>query len=42
LFEKQANGGGDAELKGFAQKQLPGLRNHLKQAQDLQAKIRTN
>jgi putative membrane protein len=39
LFEKQANGGGDADLKGFAQKQLPALRNHLKQAQDLQAKL---
>lgn len=39
LFEKQANGNGDAELKAFAQKQLPGLRNHLKQAQDLQAKL---
>jgi len=39
LFEKQANGGDDSELKAFAQKQLPGLRNHLKQAQDLQAKL---
>ena len=39
LFEKQANGGGDADLKAFAEKQLPGLRNHLKQAQDLQAKL---
>ena len=39
LFEKQANGGGDTDLKAFAQKQLPGLRNHLKQAQDLQAKL---
>lgn len=39
LFEAQANGGGDAELKAFAQKQLPALRNHLKQAQDLQAKL---
>ena len=39
LFETQANGGGDAELKAFAQKQLPGLRNHLKRAQDLQAKL---
>jgi putative membrane protein len=40
LFEQQANGSGDADLKAFAQKQLPGLRNHLKQAQDLQAKVR--
>ena len=39
LFEKQANGGDDSDLKAFAQKQLPGLRNHLKQAQDLQAKL---
>ena len=30
------------ELKAFAQKQLPGLRNHLKQAQDLQAKLKTS
>ena len=42
LFEKQANGGSDADLKAFAQKQLPGLRNHLKQAQDLQGKLGTN
>jgi putative membrane protein len=39
LFEKQANGIGDADIKAFAQKQLPALRNHLKQAQDLQAKL---
>jgi putative membrane protein len=42
LFEKQANGGSDADLKAFAQKQLPGLRGHLKQAQDLQGKLGTN
>src|SRR5688500_14470130 len=42
LFEKQANGSGDADLKAIAQKQLPGLRNHLKQAQDLQGKLGTN
>jgi putative membrane protein len=41
LFEQEAKGGSDNELKAFAQKQLPGLRNHLKQAQDLQAKLRT-
>jgi len=41
LFETQANGGGDSDLKAFAQKQLPGLRNHLKQAQDLQGKLGT-
>lgn len=42
LFEKEATGGADTELKAFAQKQLPGLRNHLKQAQDLQAKLSTS
>jgi len=41
LFETQANGSGDSDLKAFAQKQLPGLRNHLKQAQDLQGKLGT-
>jgi putative membrane protein len=39
LFEKEASGGSDAELKAFAAKQLPGLRGHLKQAQDLQSKL---
>jgi putative membrane protein len=42
LFETQASAGSDADLKAFAQKQLPGLRNHLKQAQDLQAKLATS
>jgi putative membrane protein len=41
LFEKEANTGTDAQLKAFAQKQLPGLRAHLKQAQDLQSKLAT-
>jgi len=39
LFEKEASNGSDAELKAFANKQLPGLRAHLKQAQDLQTKL---
>jgi putative membrane protein len=39
LFEKQASGGSDADLKAFASKQLPALRTHLKQAQDLQTKL---
>ena len=42
LFEQQAQNGADADIKAFAQKQLPGLRNHLKQAQDLQAKLSTS
>ena len=41
LFEAEANTGSDAELKAFAAKQLPGLRMHLKQAQDLQKKLST-
>jgi putative membrane protein len=39
LFEKEASGGSDPDLKAFASKQLPGLRAHLKQAQDLQSKL---
>lgn len=35
LFEKEANEGKDAELKAFATKMLPALREHLKHAQDL-------
>lgn len=41
LFEKEANSGGDAQLKAFAGKTLPKLRDHLKQAQDLQQKLST-
>lgn len=39
LFEKQSTGGTDKDLKAFAAKQLPALRGHLKQAQDLQKKL---
>jgi putative membrane protein len=39
LFEKQAQGGDDSELKAWAGKQLPNLREHLKMAQDLQTKL---
>lgn len=39
MFEKQSSGGSDAQLKAFAAKQLPILRAHLKQAQDLQSKL---
>jgi putative membrane protein len=39
LFEKQSQGGDDPELKAWAGKQLPNLREHLKMAQDLQTKL---
>lgn len=39
LFQKEADGGSDAQLKAFAKKTLPTLRDHLKQAQDLQQKL---
>lgn len=39
LFEKQANSGSDSDLKAFAGKHLPGLKAHLKQAQDLQGTL---
>jgi putative membrane protein len=42
LFENEAERGGDAQLKAFARKTLPTLRNHLKQAQDLQQKLSTS
>jgi putative membrane protein len=38
LFEKQARSGNDAELKAFAEKKLPTIQQHLKMAQDLNAK----
>ena len=41
LFENESKNGSDKELKAFAAKQLPGLRAHLKQAQDLQKKLGT-
>lgn len=39
LFEKESQNGSDKEIKAFAARQLPGLRAHLKQAQDLQKKL---
>jgi len=39
LFEKEAKGGSDKEIKAFASRQLPTLRAHLKQAQSLQSKL---
>lgn len=41
LFEAEAKDGGDAELKAWAAKKLPTLREHLKAAQDLKAKLPT-
>ena len=38
-FRKQANGGKDADIKGFASKTLPTLEEHLKMAQDTHAKV---
>ena len=40
-FEAEAKDGGDAELKAWAGKKLPTLREHLKAAQDLKAKLPT-
>jgi len=39
LFEQQSRDGEDAPLKAWAGKQLPVLREHLKMAQQLQAKV---
>lgn len=41
LFEAESKNGGDAELKAWAGKKLPTLREHLKAAQDLKAKLQT-
>jgi len=40
LFDQQTTSGADAELKAFAQRHLPALREHLAQAQDLQRSMR--
>jgi putative membrane protein len=40
LFENQAKNGKDKELKAFAEKHLPALKDHLKAAQDIAAKLK--
>ncbi len=39
LFERQAKSGADAELKSWAEKTLPALREHLKMARDVRTKV---
>jgi putative membrane protein len=39
-FQKEANNGQDDAIKNFAQQTLPTLQDHLKQAEDAQAKVR--
>lgn len=41
LFESESKDGSDPELKAWAAKQLPTLREHLKIAQDLKSKLQT-
>jgi putative membrane protein len=41
LFETEISSGTDAELKAFATKTLPTVKEHLKAAQDLKAKLTT-
>jgi putative membrane protein len=38
-FRKEANGGKDSDIKGFASKTLPTLEEHLKMAEDTHAKV---
>jgi putative membrane protein len=40
LFDQQSTAGTDAELKAFAAKHLPELRDHLQRAQDLRQSLR--
>jgi putative membrane protein len=39
LFEREAKTGKDAELKAFAEKTLPTLKEHLTMTQDLKTKV---
>lgn len=41
LFEAESKNGADAELKAWAGKKLPALREHLKTAQDLKTKLQS-
>ncbi len=41
-FEKEAKNGQDADVKAFANKTLPTLKEHLKMAKDMQAKMDKN
>ena len=41
-FQKEANNGQDEAIKNFAQQTLPTLQDHLKQAEDAQAKVRAS
>ncbi len=41
LFEQQAKSGSDPDLKAWAAKKLPTLQEHLKQARDTQAKLKS-
>lgn len=42
LFQAQAKGGTDPDLKAYAEKTLPKLKDHLKMAQDLNKNTKTN
>lgn len=39
-FQREANGGSDADVKAFAAKTLPTLQSHLKMAQDTYAQVK--
>jgi putative membrane protein len=41
LFEKQSKSGKDADLKAWAEKTLPTLKEHLKEARDISAKLKS-
>jgi len=40
LFEKESKNGQDTDLKNWAEKKLPALREHLKMAKDIHAKVK--